>query len=478
MNNRAFCRFSIAFFLGVALLLLTPGRMPAADCQFVLGFKTLRDLIGHDIVGECLDNEHYNAIGDSNQHTTGGLLAWRKADNWTAFTDGYRTWVNGPNGLQQRLNTERFEWEADYAEITGQAESNSLTQEDLRNAELQTGLFQRLFEFSDARVRLQDGIYEDVFRYGSNGSVSEHRRITRIREEHPFALGDLDRDGNDDAVAIVGIWEGGNIVFSYLTAFRNDGGVPVHVASVLLGAKIGIDSITISDGIVTVQTRQLGPDDANCCPSQDVLLRYRLAGTSWLLLDESIQSQTQSTAPEVITWPWNRDLSPEDMLGLHLRNRGMRAGSTTYRFLARALRVYAYSAYPVYLIYLDSLGVAVKDVGNTEEWEDFVHAYLSNPGIRREVHSAVGSYMRTTEYLGPILTTFLKGEVYGPLQDKVDFLSLVGTAIRDSSFVYVDGRSWQGECGPGCQKVRGGLVELHVDYDISALERLPNPWKE
>ena len=31
------------------------------------------------------------------------------------FSDGYRTWINGPNGLQQRLNTQRFEWEADYA---------------------------------------------------------------------------------------------------------------------------------------------------------------------------------------------------------------------------------------------------------------------------------------------------------------------------------------------------------------------------
>ncbi len=98
----------------------TPTPTPvdhAADCQFILGFKTLRDLIGHDIVGDCLENEYWNEIGDSNQRTTGGLMAWRKADNWTAFTDGYRTWINGPNGLVQRLNTERFEWEADYAEI-------------------------------------------------------------------------------------------------------------------------------------------------------------------------------------------------------------------------------------------------------------------------------------------------------------------------------------------------------------------------
>ena len=96
-------------------LLIGASTAVAADCQFVLGFNTLRNLIGHDIVGECLENEHYNEISDSVQQTTGGLMVWRKADNWTAFTDGYRTWVNGPNGLQQRLNTERFEWEADYA---------------------------------------------------------------------------------------------------------------------------------------------------------------------------------------------------------------------------------------------------------------------------------------------------------------------------------------------------------------------------
>ena len=81
----------------------------------MLGFKTIRDLIGHDIVGECGGNERYNAIGDSVQNTTGGLLVWRKSDNWTAFTDGHRTWINGPNGLVQRHINERFEWEFDYA---------------------------------------------------------------------------------------------------------------------------------------------------------------------------------------------------------------------------------------------------------------------------------------------------------------------------------------------------------------------------
>ncbi len=98
----------------VALLVGVPAAPPAeaASCEFVLGFATLHGLIP-GIVGQCLENEHHNPTnGDGLQMTTGGLLVWRKADNWTAFTDGYRTWVNGPRGLEQRLNSQRFAWEA------------------------------------------------------------------------------------------------------------------------------------------------------------------------------------------------------------------------------------------------------------------------------------------------------------------------------------------------------------------------------
>jgi len=81
-------------------------------CSFALGFAALHDLIPAT-VGNCVDNEaHDPTTGDALQQTTNGLLVWRKFDNWTAFTDGSQTWVNGPLGLQQRSNTERFWWEA------------------------------------------------------------------------------------------------------------------------------------------------------------------------------------------------------------------------------------------------------------------------------------------------------------------------------------------------------------------------------
>lgn len=100
---------------------LTASPTPVSgSCNFDLGFKTLHDAFPKQ-VGDCLDNESYNPNnGDALQHTTNGLLNWRKADNWTAFTDGYQTLVNGPCGIEERLNSQRYPWEASGFDVNGQ----------------------------------------------------------------------------------------------------------------------------------------------------------------------------------------------------------------------------------------------------------------------------------------------------------------------------------------------------------------------
>ncbi len=89
-----------------------PGYSVApGGCRFVFGFATMHDLLPSQ-VGTCLENEHVDPVsGDTVQSTTGGLLVWRAADSVVAFTNGYETWINGPYGLQHRLNTEKFSWE-------------------------------------------------------------------------------------------------------------------------------------------------------------------------------------------------------------------------------------------------------------------------------------------------------------------------------------------------------------------------------
>jgi plastocyanin len=89
-----------------------PAPAPASQpCTFVLGFKALHDMIP-DVVGDCTANETHNPQnGDGLQTTARGLLVYRKADNWTAFTNGSMTWINGPCGLQSRPNDQTFPWE-------------------------------------------------------------------------------------------------------------------------------------------------------------------------------------------------------------------------------------------------------------------------------------------------------------------------------------------------------------------------------
>lgn len=87
-----------------------PSAAPTSKPEFRLGFKLLADQIP-DIVGKPLSNEQPDAHGNSVQATSGGLLVWMKEFNWTAFTNGFRTWVDGPYGLLDRANGDRFDWE-------------------------------------------------------------------------------------------------------------------------------------------------------------------------------------------------------------------------------------------------------------------------------------------------------------------------------------------------------------------------------
>ena len=110
MKTRQFVTV-VALALVMVLAVGAGASVYAADCQFVLGFAALHDRIPA-VVGQCMGDEYHDGVGNGYQNTTNGMLAWRKADNWTAFTNGYQTWVSGPYGVRQRLNTQRFPWEA------------------------------------------------------------------------------------------------------------------------------------------------------------------------------------------------------------------------------------------------------------------------------------------------------------------------------------------------------------------------------
>jgi hypothetical protein len=95
-----------------AIVSAPPPPTPEPDgCAFVLGFAELRELVGAERVGDCLEDEQAGENGDIIQATAHGIFVWRALDNVGAFNDGQHTWLHGPGGLQRRLNNERLAWE-------------------------------------------------------------------------------------------------------------------------------------------------------------------------------------------------------------------------------------------------------------------------------------------------------------------------------------------------------------------------------
>ncbi len=221
----------------------------AQDCTFQLGFKILHDLIP-DVVGDCLDDEQHNpATGITQQTTTNGQLTWRKSDNWTGFTDGQSTWINGPEGLQQRLNSEQFPWEA--------ALTQRLTLDQLRNAEYQLPLLGD----EDTAIHLVDGMGTLVYGEGATERVQVGLVDDRV------AFGDLDADGIADAAVVAYLNSGGSGTFIYLIAVLDRDGAPVQAAHAFLGDRVRPQSLAIQGGEIQVEALAHGPDDPLCCPS-------------------------------------------------------------------------------------------------------------------------------------------------------------------------------------------------------------------
>ena len=258
----------------------------AQDCTFQLGFKALHDLIP-DIVGDCLDDEQHNpATGITQQTTTNGQLTWRKADNWTGFTDGQRTWINGPEGLQQRLNSEQFPWEA--------AVTQRLKLDQLRNAEYHLPLLGD----EDTAIRLVDGMGTLV--YGEGATERVHVGLVDDR----VAFGDLDGDGVADAVVVAYVNSGGSGTFIYLIAVLDRDGAPVQAAHAFLGDRVPVQSLTIASGKIVAQTVAHRPSDGLCCPSLEITRRFTLQGNRLvprqaLVIESPLPGETVASGVEI-----------------------------------------------------------------------------------------------------------------------------------------------------------------------------------
>jgi hypothetical protein len=96
---------------------------------------------------------------------------------------------------------------------------------------------------------------------------------------HPtHAIGDLDGDGNLDAVAILTEATGGTGSFYYMFAVMNRDGSPVQLSEPeWLGDRTKVERLTIDrKGVVSVRYVTHRDNDPACCPTMRIEDRYRV----------------------------------------------------------------------------------------------------------------------------------------------------------------------------------------------------------
>lgn len=80
------------------------------EIDFELGFKQFHDLTP-ELIGDPVEPERHDVIGNAFQLTTGGFLVWHRLGNVMDFTNGFQTFVLTSEGLLERTNESKFPFE-------------------------------------------------------------------------------------------------------------------------------------------------------------------------------------------------------------------------------------------------------------------------------------------------------------------------------------------------------------------------------
>jgi hypothetical protein len=111
---------------------------------------------------------------------------------------------------------------------------------------------------------------------------AKRERATEYEEARSIVRGDLNADSAEDAVVLYTLegQGGSNQYVQYLAVFINRKGKLVYATHQAVGGKNrkSIESVSIKDGKINLQTLEYLPTDASCCPSKKGQMRFILSG--------------------------------------------------------------------------------------------------------------------------------------------------------------------------------------------------------
>lgn len=117
------------------------------------------------------------------------------------------------------------------------------------------------------------------------------------------ARGDLDGDGQDEAVVVLAHSPGGSGVFQYVAVVSLRKGRPINVATAPLGDRVQVRSVRVVDRRLLVDVVQAGPQDAACCPGQTAQRAWTLSGVK-LKRAQPMQAPGTLTVADIGSSEW------------------------------------------------------------------------------------------------------------------------------------------------------------------------------
>ncbi|MEH6531517.1 MAG: META domain-containing protein [Photobacterium frigidiphilum] len=116
------------------------------------------------------------------------------------------------------------------------------------------------------------------------------------------AIGDLNGDGEDEAVVLLNYAPGGTGQFLNLAVMSKLGtqasGKADNIATILVGDRVRVRDLQIKNGKIVLGVVQVGPKDSICCPGEVAERVWQLNGTTLQELDSN--KQTSRLSPKTL----------------------------------------------------------------------------------------------------------------------------------------------------------------------------------
>jgi len=161
-----------------------------------------------------------------------------------------------------------------------------ISPEQVRNSEYQLGLLDQI-----RFVQLTDSQYQE----GIPGSTD----YIAVSVTDFIVRGDLNDDGENEAVAIVAENYSGSGTFVFLAVYRYMNDEAVFLTSIFLDDRPMVNHLAVEDGEIFVDAIVHDKDDPMCCPTLATTRNYLLNGVNLILTNYS--TLTPSGEPRVIT---------------------------------------------------------------------------------------------------------------------------------------------------------------------------------